>query len=74
MDPKIVIRDETNSDVDAITEVPVAAFKTLEISNNTEQFIVMALRAAEALRFVVERYTRNQQRAIEGHPIWSRRD
>ncbi len=49
MDPKIVIRNETNSDVGAITEVTVAAFKTLEISNNTEQFIIMALRAAEAL-------------------------
>ncbi len=49
MDPKIVIRNETNSDVGAITEVTVAAFKTLEISNNTEQFIILALRAAEAL-------------------------
>jgi putative acetyltransferase len=49
MDPKIVIRNETNSDVGAITEVTVAAFKTLEISNDTEQFIIMALRAAEAL-------------------------
>ncbi len=44
-----MIRNETNSDVGAITEVTVAAFKTLEISNNTEQFIIMALRATEAL-------------------------
>ena len=44
-----MIRNETNSDVGAITEVTVAAFKTLEISNNTEQFIIMALRAAKAL-------------------------
>ncbi len=49
MNPEIVIRSETKSDIDAITEVTVAAFKTLEISNNTEQFIIMALRAAEAL-------------------------
>lgn len=49
MNPKIVIRNETNADVGAITEVTVAAFKTLEISNNTEQFIIMALRAAKAL-------------------------
>ena len=49
MDPKIVIRNETNSDVAAITEVTVAAFKTLEISNNTELSIIMALRAASAL-------------------------
>jgi putative acetyltransferase len=49
MNPKIVIRSETNADVSAITEVTVAAFKTLEISNHTEQFIIGALRAAKAL-------------------------
>ena len=49
MKPEFVIRGETKSDIDAITEVTVAAFKTLEISNNTEQFIIMALRAAKAL-------------------------
>ncbi len=49
MDPKIVIRSETDADVSAITDVTIAAFKTLEISNHTEQFIVEALRAAKAL-------------------------
>ncbi len=49
MNLKIVIRDETKADVDVITEVTVAAFKTLEISNHTEQFIIWALRAAKAL-------------------------
>ena len=49
MDPKIVIRNETDADVSAITEVTVAAFKTLEISDHTEQFITAALRAANAL-------------------------
>jgi putative acetyltransferase len=49
MNPKIVIRSETEADLSAITEVTVAAFKTLEISNHTEQFIVEALRAAKAL-------------------------
>ncbi len=49
MNPKIVIRSETNADLSAITEVTVAAFKTLEISNHTEQFIIAALRAAKAL-------------------------
>lgn len=49
MNPKIVIRDETDADVSAITEVTVAAFKTLEISNHTEQFIIAALRVAKAL-------------------------
>jgi putative acetyltransferase len=46
---EIVIRTETSADIDAITEVTVAAFKTLEISNHTEQFIIAALRAANAL-------------------------
>ncbi len=49
MNQKIVIRSETEADVSAITEVTIAAFKTLEISNHTEQFIVAALRAAKAL-------------------------
>jgi putative acetyltransferase len=45
----IVIRDETESDAAVITQVTVAAFKTLEISNHTEQFIITALRVAKAL-------------------------
>jgi putative acetyltransferase len=49
MNLKIVIRSETHADVSAITEVTVAAFKTLEISNHTEQFIIAALRVAKAL-------------------------
>lgn len=47
---EIVIRPETSMDIGAITEVTVAAFKTLEISNHTEQFIVEALRAAKVLK------------------------
>jgi len=49
MNPKIVIRSETDADVSAITKVTVAAFQTLEISQHTEQFIIAALRAAKAL-------------------------
>ncbi len=49
MNPKVVIRSEKDADVNAITEVTVAAFKTLEISNQTEQFIIEALRASKAL-------------------------
>jgi len=49
MDAKIVIRSETDADVGAITEVTLAAFETLEISNHPEQFIIVALRAAKAL-------------------------
>jgi putative acetyltransferase len=49
MNSIVVIRNETDADLTAIAEVTVAAFKTLEISNHTEQFIVAALRAAKAL-------------------------
>jgi putative acetyltransferase len=49
MNPKIIIRNEIDADVDAITEVTAAAFKTLEISNHTELFIIEALRADSAL-------------------------
>ena len=49
MNPKIVIRSETEADVNAITKVTVAAFETLAISNHTEQYIITALRAAKAL-------------------------
>jgi putative acetyltransferase len=49
LNKRIVIRNETDADIAAITEVTVAAFKTLEISNQTEHFIVEALRAAGVL-------------------------
>jgi len=49
MNPQILIRNETNAEVDTITEVTIAAFKTLAISNHTEQFIIKALRAGKAL-------------------------
>jgi putative acetyltransferase len=49
MNAKIVVRDETNADGGAITDVTIAAFKTLEVSNHTEQFIIEALRAAGSL-------------------------
>jgi putative acetyltransferase len=45
----ILIRDETKDDTAVITEVTAAAFETLEISSNTEQFIIEALRSANAL-------------------------
>lgn len=43
------IRDEAAADIPAITQVTIAAFKTLAVSNQTEHYIVEALRAAEAL-------------------------
>jgi len=46
---RFVVRAETGADADAIGDVTVAAFRDLAISNHTEQFIVAALRAANAL-------------------------
>jgi putative acetyltransferase len=49
MKQQVVIRDETDIDIPAIAEVTITAFKTLELSNKTEQYIIEALRAAKAL-------------------------
>lgn len=45
----VFIRDEKDTDLDVISQVTLAAFATMEISDHTEQFIVEALRAANAL-------------------------
>lgn len=45
----MIIRKETNADIDAIAHVTIAAFKTLPISNHTEQYIINALRTAGVL-------------------------
>jgi len=42
----MIIRNEIYSDIEAISEVTIAAFKNLPISNHTEQFIINALRNA----------------------------
>lgn len=49
MNPAYTIRNETDADVNTIAEVTISAFNTLEISDHTEQFIIEALRAANAL-------------------------
>ncbi|MBD3422880.1 MAG: GNAT family N-acetyltransferase [Candidatus Latescibacteria bacterium] len=46
---EVIIRSEAGGDAGAITEVTEAAFRDLEISNQTEHFIVEALRRAGAL-------------------------
>jgi putative acetyltransferase len=45
----IKIRNENNSDIEAITVVTVAAFLNAEHTSHTEQFIVSALRDSGAL-------------------------
>lgn len=49
MDSAISLRDEVLSDGAAIGELTEAAFRTLEVSKHTEQFIIEALRASNAL-------------------------
>ena len=45
----MILRKETVADIEAITEITIAAFKNHPISNHTEQFIINALRDADAL-------------------------
>ncbi len=45
----MIIRNETKADIEAISEVTMAAFKNLHISNKTEQFIIHELRNANAM-------------------------
>lgn len=45
----MIIRKERIIDIEAITEVTIAAFKNHPISNHTEQFIINALRDAGVL-------------------------
>jgi putative acetyltransferase len=49
MNSKPVIRNETIADIGAISAVTIAAFETLEVSNQTEHLIIDALRTAHAL-------------------------
>ncbi len=49
MEDKLIIRNERDTDIEAIAELTIAAFKNHPISNHTEQFIIKALRAAGAL-------------------------
>jgi putative acetyltransferase len=49
MNRQMTIRNEVASDITAIAEVTIAAFKNLTVSNHTEQYIIGALRAANAL-------------------------
>lgn len=45
----MIIRSETPEDITSISEVTIAAFSDHPISNHTEQFIINALRCANAL-------------------------
>ncbi len=45
----MIIRNEKKSDIEAISEITIAAFENNPYSKHTEQFIISALRAANAL-------------------------
>jgi putative acetyltransferase len=45
----MIIRGEIHADLEAMTEVTKAAFKTVAASNQTEHFIIKALRRGGAL-------------------------
>ncbi|MBN1437626.1 MAG: flotillin-like FloA family protein [Sedimentisphaerales bacterium] len=53
---QLIIRNETPADIDPITQVTIAAFENHPISQQTEQFVILALRQADALTisFVAE--------------------
>lgn len=49
MTQDILIRPETPDDVDAIASLTEQAFRSMEISQHTEQFVIAALRKAGAM-------------------------
>ena len=64
----MIIRPETDSDIQAITDVTVEAFKTVQISHKTEQFIVKALRLDDALTISLVAEIKN---TVVGHVAFS---
>lgn len=64
----MIIRKETDEDIEAITEVTVAAFKSVPVSHLTEHFIVKALRDAGAL--TISLVAEVQERVV-GHIAFS---
>ena len=75
----MIIRNESISDIEAISEVTIAAFRNLAISNHTEQFIINALRDANALTIslvaeiggqVVGHIAFSPVRISDGSPNW----
>ncbi len=45
----MIIRNETKKDIEAITAITIAAFKNLQVSHQTEQFIIHELRKSNVL-------------------------
>jgi putative acetyltransferase len=64
----IVIRSEIESDVQAISDITRAAFENHPYSNNTEEFIIKALRDANALTISLVAVSGNR---LVGHIAFS---
>jgi putative acetyltransferase len=64
----LLIRKETTADIKKISEVTMAAFKDHPFSNNTEHFIIQALRNAEVLTISLVAEHRGE---IVGHIAFS---
>lgn len=64
----MILRKERTADIDAITEVTIAAFENHPISNHTEQFIINALRDADALSVSLVAETKGR---VVGHIAFS---
>ena len=64
----IIIRNETESDIEAISKITKVAFENLPISNHTEQFIINALRNANALTISL---VAEAEKKVVGHIAFS---
>lgn len=64
----MIIREETRSDIPAIASVTQAAFKTEPVSQQTEAFIVNALRRAGALTLSL---VAELEGSVKGHVAFS---
>lgn len=68
MPANLILRPETDADIDAIRAVTLAAFHDLAVSRHTEQFIIEALRAAGALTLSL---VAEQEGRVVGHIAFS---
>ena len=64
----IIIRNESQPDIETISVITKAAFEKLPISNHTEQFIINALRNANALTIYL---VAEMEKKAVGHIVFS---
>ena len=64
----IIIRNENESDIERISQITKKAFQSLAISNHTEQFIIKALRKANALTISL---VAEKEKTVVGHIAFS---